>query len=89
MPGPLDRVQPSVGPKPGLLLEYLVRRGGLEPPRCYPLAPQANHRTRCHTIVSIYEHVSGVIERGWCRQLAQERHNYCARPAEPAQRPLG
>src|SRR5260221_13742164 len=21
---------------------YLVRRGGLEPPRCYPLAPQAS-----------------------------------------------
>src|SRR5581483_5259388 len=24
------------------LLIYLVRRGGLEPPRCYPLAPQAS-----------------------------------------------
>jgi hypothetical protein len=53
----------------------MVRRGGLEPPRCYPLAPQANHRTRCHTIVSIYERVRGVIERDWGRQLAQKRHN--------------
>ena len=54
---------------------YMVRGGGLEPPRCYPLAPQANHRTRCHTIVSIYERVRGVIERDWGRQLAQKRHN--------------
>jgi hypothetical protein len=25
-----------------VLLFFLVRRGGLEPPRCYPLAPQAS-----------------------------------------------
>jgi hypothetical protein len=39
------------------------------------LVLQANHRTRCHTIVSIYERVRGVIERDWDRQLAQKRHN--------------
>jgi hypothetical protein len=31
-----------VSRKPCKLLKVLVRRGGLEPPRCYPLAPQAS-----------------------------------------------
>ena len=63
-----------------------MRRGGLEPPRCYPLAPQPNHRTRCHTIVSTCERLRGVIERDWGRQLAQKRHNLPAsqnRPSSP------
>jgi len=63
----------------------MVRRGGLEPPRCYSLAPQANHRTRCHTIASTYQRVRGVIERERGHQLAQERHNLPA----PQNRPSG
>jgi hypothetical protein len=49
------------------------------------LVLQANHRTRCHTIISIYERVRGVIERDWGPQLAQKRHNLPA----PQNRPSG